>query len=142
MQEVGCRVCAPPVLTPHPCSLPLSVWFSSHMSTPRDAHSLVYPWPPPAEWRSADRLRLLRQQMRDAVPLVAEANALSKALGKPVVLSLHLVPLYSMFCFPPATLGVGARAGGDGGGGAGAGDQWVEEVSSEDLRRRFDREVR
>ncbi len=71
--------------------------------------------------------------MRDAVPLVAEANALSKALGKPVVLSLHLVPLYSMFCFPPTALAAGA--------GAVAGDQWVEEVPADGLRRRFDREV-
>lgn len=85
-----------------------------------------------AEWRSADRLRVLREQMRDAVPLVAEANALSKALGKPVVLSLHLVPLFSMFCFPPTALP----------GAAGAtGDQWTEEVPADGLRRRFDREV-
>ena len=31
---------------------------------------------------------------------VAEANALARALGKPITLSLHLVPSHALFCTP------------------------------------------
>jgi hypothetical protein len=126
----------------------------------------------PAGWRSADRLRLLKDQMRgalrwrvlhvpaaegymhrcsaaplslivtciavdpigvaasEAVPLVAEANALARSLGKPVQLSIRLVPSQGMFCFPPCNAaGVEQPV-------------WTEEVPEDELRQRFDREVR
>ena len=97
------------------------------LSTPRDVVASA-PTPSPAGWKSAERLKVLRAQMREALPLIAEANALAKALGKPVHFSLRLLPVRGLFCMPPITEEHSSY--------------WTEEVSTEELRERYNREVR
>jgi hypothetical protein len=83
-----------------------------------------------AGWKSVERLKALKTQMTEALPLVAEANAMARALAKPVQLSLRLLPVRGLFCIHPS--------GVDGSKSA----EWSESCSPEELRQRFDREVR
>jgi hypothetical protein len=67
--------------------------------------------------------------MTEALPLIAEANAMARALAKPIQLSLRLLPVRGLFCLPPSGLDSSKPA------------EWSESWSPDELRQRFDREV-